>query len=462
LSKKERSTHRLILTTMFTLAEAAGQIRDRKLSSLELTRACLDRIAKLDPQLNAFITVTEDLAWQQARQADAEVASGHWRGPLHGIPIAFKDLIDVAGVKTTAGSNQFLNRVATEDAAIVKLLKAAGAVIVGKNNLQEFAFGGSGIISAFGPTRNPWDLSRISGGSSSGSAAAVAGGMCMAALGTDTAGSVRDPAALCNLIGYRPSAGVWSMDGIIPLRKSFDTVGLLTRTAEDARLMFDLLTRDSAHTELTPIDHVRAGVAREGFFDNLEPEVAKCIEEALRVIGSLVASISEVRIEVGAQWTNFDFEILEHHSQMLADSPQLYQTGTLTRLKACSAIPSAESQQAQRELAAKRIAGETIFNSVDVVLTPTCRVTAPKVSHLLALSDKDLRAYEVQKLLGNTAPFSLLFWPSVSMPCGFTDEGLPVGLQISVRPGADALALRVARDYQQATGSHKQTPAIVT
>ena len=206
---------------------------ERKLSSLELTRACLDRIAKLDSQLNAFITVTEELASQQASQADAEISSGHWRGPLHGIPVALKDLIDVAGVKTTAGSHQFRDRIATEDAAIVKQLRAAGAVIVGKNNLHEFAFGGSGMISAFGPTRNPWDITRISGGSSSGSAAAVASAMCLAALGTDTAGSVRDPAALCGLIGFRPSAGVRSIDGVVPLRKSFDTVGLLTRTAED-------------------------------------------------------------------------------------------------------------------------------------------------------------------------------------------------------------------------------------
>ncbi|HEX8801945.1 MAG TPA: amidase, partial [Terriglobales bacterium] len=296
---------------MLRLAEAASQIREHKLSSLELTRGCLAPIAKLDSQLNAFITVTEDLAFEQAGQADAEVASGHWRGPLHGIPIALKDLIDVAGIKTTAGSNQFRNRIATEDAAVVRQLKAAGAVIVGKNNLQEFAFGGSGMISAFGPTRNPWDLTRVSGGSSSGSAAAVAAGMCVAALGTDTAGSVRDPAALCGLVGYRPSAGVWKMDGIIPLRKSFDTIGLLTHTAEDAQLMFGALASDLAHAELTPIEQIRVGVARDGFFDDLEPDIAKCIDEALGIVRSFAASISEVTIEVGIKWTDFDVEILE-------------------------------------------------------------------------------------------------------------------------------------------------------
>jgi aspartyl-tRNA(Asn)/glutamyl-tRNA(Gln) amidotransferase subunit A len=445
---------------MLRLAEAALQIRERKLSSLEVTGACLARIAKLDSQLNAFITVTEHLALRQAGQADAELASGHWRGPLHGIPIALKDLIDVAGIKTKAGSNQFRDRIAPEDAAIVRRLKAAGAVIVGKNNLHEFAFGGSGMISAFGPTRNPWDLTRISGGSSSGSAAAVASGMCLAALGTDTAGSVRDPAALCGLVGYRPSTGVWSMDGVIPLRKSFDTVGLLTHTAEDAQLMFGALASGPAHAELRPIEQIRVGVARDGFFDNLEPDIARCIDEALGIVRSFAASISEVTIEVGIKWTDFDVEILEYHHQMLADSPELYQPGTLARLKACSRIPPAEFEQAQHELAAARSIAQKIFDLVDVVLTPTCLVAAPKVSDLQTMSDKDLRAYEVRNLLGNAAPFSLLFWPSVSVPCGFTREGLPVGLQISASPGADALVLQVARAFEQATDWHKRSPAI--
>jgi Asp-tRNA(Asn)/Glu-tRNA(Gln) amidotransferase A subunit family amidase len=446
---------------MLTLAETSAQIRERKLSSVELTRACLDRIAKLDPQLNAFITVTDDLALQQARQADAEISAGKLRGPLHGVPFALKDLIDVAGVKTTAGSNQFRGRVATEDAAIVKQLKAAGAVIIGKNNLHEFAYGGSGMISAFGPTRNPWDLTRISGGSSSGSAAAVASGLCLAALGTDTAGSVRDPAALCGLIGLRPSAGIWSMESVIPLRRSFDTVGLLTRTAVDAQLVFSALAGQVRQEKGgLAIDSLRVGVARKGFFDHLEANVAKCIDAALGVFQSLVASMSEVTIEVDVNWTDFDVEILEYHHQMLADTPELYQPGTLARLKTCSAISPEAFDHAQRGLAATRDEARKIFDTVDIVLTPTCLVAAPKVSDLQAMSDKDLRAYEVQKLLGNTAPLSLLFWPSVSVPCGFTSDGLPVGLQVSAQPGADVLALQVARAYEEATDWHKRVPKL--
>jgi Asp-tRNA(Asn)/Glu-tRNA(Gln) amidotransferase A subunit family amidase len=341
-------------------------------------------------------------------------------------------------------------------------LKAAGAVIIGKTNLHEFAYGGSGMISAYGPTRNPWDVTRISGGSSSGSAAAVAAGMCVAALGTDTAGSVRDPAALCNLVGLRPSAGVWSMDGVIPLRKSFDTVGLLTRTAEDAQLMFRALTDGAASSDpSTEMSRVRVGVARGGFFDKLDTDVAKCVEGALEAFRAFTASMREVEIEVGVKWTDFDVEILGYHHQMLANSPELYQRGTLARLKTCAAIPPEEFARAQHGLTATRKDAEKIFDSVDVILTPTCLVGAPKVSDLDSMSDADLRAYEVQKLLGNTAPFSLLFWPSVSVPCGFVSGGLPVGLQISTRPGADELALHVARAYEQASEWHKETPKLV-
>ena len=444
---------------MLSLAETAEQIRNRKLSSAELTRGCLDRIERLNPVLNAFITVTAELALEQAMQADAEIAAGKWRGPLHGIPIALKDLIDVAGVRTTAASNQFRNRIATQDADIVTRLKRAGAVIVGKTNLHEFAFGGSGMVSAFGPVRNPWDVTRITGGSSSGSAAAVVAGMCVAAIGTDTAGSVRDPAALCNVVGLRPSDGVWSMEGVIPLRKSFDTVGLMTQTVEDCCLMMQTL-RDSQHPEDSneSVKHVRAGIARKGFFDGVDPDVAKCVEEALSVMRSQVASVRDVQVDVRIPWTDFDVEILEYHHQMLAETPELYQPDTLARLRTCGAIPAAEFERAQRDLAAARNEANGIFELVDVVITPTCLVGAAKISELQEMDATKLRAYEVQKLLRNTAPFSLLFWPSVSVPCGFTGEGLPVGLQISAAPGADALALRLAHAYEQATEWHKRVP----
>ncbi len=226
---------------MYTLAEASILLHARRLSSVELTQHCLENIERLNPALNAYITVTADSALEQAKRADAELAAGNDRGPLHGIPIALKDLIDVAATRTTAASNQFRDHVPTEDAEIVIQLNHAGAVLLGKTNLHEFAFGGSGMVSAYGPARNPWDVTRITGGSSSGSAAAVAAGMCVAAIGTDTAGSVRTPAALCGIVGHRPSAGVLSLKGIIPLRPSFDTAGPMTRTVEDVRLLLHAL-----------------------------------------------------------------------------------------------------------------------------------------------------------------------------------------------------------------------------
>src|SRR5271165_1998797 len=210
---------------MLTLTEAGNQIRTRRLSPVELTRECLTRTGRLNPVLNAFITVTGELALEQARLAEGEVMAGNYCGPLHGIPIGLKDLFDTAGIRTTAASNQFRDRVPAEDAELVRQLKQAGAVILGKLNLHEFAFGVSGIVSAFGPVRNPWNTERITGGSSSGSAAAVAAEMCVAAIGTDTAGSVRCPAALCGIVGHRPSAGLLSAKGIIPLSLSNPALG---------------------------------------------------------------------------------------------------------------------------------------------------------------------------------------------------------------------------------------------
>src|ERR1035441_3744878 len=317
---------------MLTLTEAAQQIRSRQLSPVELARACLARIERLNPTLNAFITITADLALEQARQAEAEVMAGHWRGPLHGIPIGLKDLLDTAGVRTTAARNQFRNRIPSEDAALVRQLKQAGAVMVGKLNLHEFAFGVSGIVSAFGPVKNPWDLERITGGSSSGSAAAVAAGLCIAAIGTDTAGSIRCPSALCGTVGHRPSAGLLSCKGVVPLATSFDTVGPMTRTVRDAALLLGALvaeTGSSVPNDWAALDDsvagLRVGVPRKGFYDDLQPEVAACVEGALAVIQTLVARVREVELEAGGHRGIFNAEIYEYHEVMVTKTPQLYQ-----------------------------------------------------------------------------------------------------------------------------------------
>ena len=451
---------------MLTLTEAAQQIRSRQLSPVELARACLARIERLNPTLNAFITITADLALEQARQAEAEVMAGHWRGPLHGIPIGLKDLLDTAGVRITAASNQFRDRVPAEDAELVRQLKQAGAVLVGKLNLHEFAFGVSGIVSAFGPVKNPWGLERITGGSSSGSAAAVAAGLCIAAIGTDTAGSIRCPSALCGTVGLRPSAGLLSCKGVVPLSTSFDTVGPMTRTVRDAALLLGALvaeTGSSVPNDWAALDDsvagLRVGVPRKGFYDDLQPEVAACVEEALAVIETLVAHVADVELEAGGHRTIFNAEIYEYHEAMVTKTPELYQPQTLPRILKCAGISASDYIRDWRSLAGERNKAEELFQHVDAVITPTVPVAAPRISELEALGINALRPFETKYLLRNTSPFSVLFWPSVSVPCGFQREGLPVGLQISGKPGADATVLRLAHAYEQATEWHKRVPS---
>ena len=442
---------------MLTLTEASEQIRTRRISPLELTRECLSRIERLNPLLNAFITVTGDLALEEARQAEAEVTAGNWRGPLHGIPIGLKDLLDVSGVRTTAASNQFCNRIATDDAKLVKLLKHSGAVILGKLNLHEFAFGMSGIVSAFGPARNPWDTGRITGGSSSGSAAAVAAGLCVASIGSDTAGSIRCPAALCGIVGHRPSAGLLSADGMIPLAPTFDTAGPMTQNVRDAAVLLGILSGAPMPKMDEPdasVSTLRIGVPRRGFFDDLQAEVQSCLEEALAVVRKLVAEVRDVPLAVASRRTVFNAEIYEYHEKMATETPQLYQPATLSRVEKCAGISATDYIRARRELHQQRRAAEAVFERVDLLITPTTPVIAPEISQLMPLGER-LRDFETKYLLRNTTPFSYLYWPSTSVPCGFTAEGLPVGMQISGRPGQDAAVLRLAYAYEQATEWHK-------
>src|SRR5579864_812934 len=255
-----------------TIAQASEQIRRGDVSPVDLVHECLEAIERLNPSLNAFITVTAETALAESKKAEREIHSGHWRGPLHGIPIGLKDLIDTAGVRTTAASAVFRDRVPTEDAEVVKKLKAAGAVFIGKQNLHEFAYGGSSLISHFGPARNPVNADFIAGGSSSGSAAGVATGMCFAAIGTDTAGSIREPAALCGVVGLKPTYGLVSTRGIIPLSVSLDHAGPITRSVEDAAIVLDAIVdkpgkfRESLSPELS---RFTVGIPRKYFFENL-------------------------------------------------------------------------------------------------------------------------------------------------------------------------------------------------
>ena len=445
-----------------TIVELAPRLRRKESSPVELTRTCLDRIERLNPALNAFITVTAESALAEARAAEVEIAQGQWRGPLHGIPVALKDLIDTAGTRTTAASGLYQNRIPTEDAEVVQRLRRAGAVILGKNNLHEFAYGGSSLVSFFGDVHNPWNTGHIAGGSSGGSAAAVAAGLCYAAIGTDTAGSIREPAALCGCVGIKPTYGRVSARGVIPLSWSLDHVGPLAATVGDAAAVLQAIAGydplDVYSADVPVADYVsglgettkslRVGVPRAHFFDELDDEVRRAVEQALAVIATLVANVRDVQIEVSADRTVQAAESFAFHADTVARSPELYQPETLRRIRSGADISAAEYIHRRRELDQERRRAHEFFAEVDLLVTPTMPIPAPAIADL----KKDpaaLRPAELA-LLRNTRPFNVWGLPAISVPCGFTNIGLPIGLQIAGPHWREDLVLRLAQAYEQA------------
>jgi len=458
------------MPTLETIIELAPRLRRREISPVELTRACLDRIEKLNPALNAFITVTAESALVEARTAEIEISRGEWRGPLQGIPIAIKDLIDTAGTRTTAASRLYQNRIPTEDAEVVRRLRRAGAVIVGKNNLHEFAYGGSSLVSFFGDVHNPRNTAHIAGGSSGGSAAAVAAGLCYAAFGTDTAGSIREPAALCGCVGIKPTYGRVSARGVIPLSWSLDHVGPLTATVGDAAVVLQAIAGydplDVCCADVAVADYVsglgdaigklRVGVPRAHFFHELDDEVCAAVEQALAVIGALVAEVRDVQIEVSSDRTVQAAESFAYHAEHVARTPELYQPETLRRIRSGANISAAEYIRRRRELEQERRRAHDFFADVDLLVTPTMPIPAPAIADM----KKDpaaLRPAELA-LLRNTRPFNVWGLPAVSVPCGFTKTGLPIGLQIAGPHWREDLVLRLAHAYEQATEWHKRRP----
>jgi Asp-tRNA(Asn)/Glu-tRNA(Gln) amidotransferase A subunit family amidase len=420
---------------VISLEALAAAYRARRVSPVEATRACLERIARLDTALNAFITVTADRALDDARTAEIEIGAGRDRGPLHGVPIALKDLIDTAGIATTGASALFAERVPDADAEVVRRLRAAGAVLLGKLNLHELAYGGSGVISAYGPVRNPRNPAHITGGSSSGSAAAVAAGLCYAALGTDTAGSIRLPAALCGVVGMKPSHGLVSADGVLPLAPSYDCVGPMTRTVRDAALVLDVLAGTGAADGGRP----RIGVARAHFFADLDAEVAAAVEAALDPLARLGAGLRDVSLPVDDDRALFHAEVWAFHHRFVAGSPERYQPETLRRIRAGASVTAAQAAAAARVLERTRRDVAQLFADVDLIVTPTAPALAPSFAELEARPD-ELRAHEL-RLLRNTRPFNILGLPTLTLPCGRARSGLPIGLSIAGPAGADASVL---------------------
>jgi aspartyl-tRNA(Asn)/glutamyl-tRNA(Gln) amidotransferase subunit A len=456
-------------TTWLSLNEASRLIQDRKISPVELTQACLKRIERLNPKLNAFITVTAESALAQAREAETEIQHGHWRGPLHGIPLALKDLFDTAGVKTTAASALFKDRVPTQDAEIVRRLKASGAVLLGKLNMHEFAYGGSSVITYYGPVHNPWSLDHEAGGSSSGSA--MAAGLCYGSVGSDTGGSIRQPSAYCGTVGFKPTYGRVSTRGVIPLSWLYDHVGPMTRTVGDAAAMLQVLAgfdpQDANSTDMPVPNYsaalrqngqLRIGVPRAYFYEGLHPEIESAMNAALAVIGKLAAGVRDIEMPASNDTTILRAEAYAYHAENVKKSPELYQPETLKRIRAGEDVTVATYIQARRQVEQYRHNIRKLFETVDLLVTPTTPVPPFTISELLADMD-NLRTKEILTLR-NTRPFNILGLPTISVPCGFTRAGLPIGLQISGAPWAEANVLRLAQAYEQQTDWHMKRPKL--
>ena len=463
------------------ISELSELIRTRKVSPVEVTRATLQRIEKLNPILNAYITVTPEQAMKSAQDAEKEIQQSKWRGPLHGVPVALKDLFDTAGVRTTAASALFKDRVPEQDAEVVRKLKAAGAVLLGKLNMHEFAYGGSSTVSYFGAVHNPWELSHVAGGSSGGSAAAMAAGLCFGALGSDTGGSIRQPAAYCGIVGLKPTYGLVSTRGAIPLSWSLDHAGPMTRTVADAAIMLqaiagydqqEITSRQMNVPNYTAAlrlktSSLRLGIPHEFFFASLDPEIEAATNEALSVLGKLTASVKQVTavpVNNITDRTVIAAEAYAYHAEFAAKTPEGYQRPTLASILAGAEIRTLDYIMAHRELARLRQGIRRAFESVDAIVTPTSPIAPPAISALDAAYNNPAVPADVSDIrrltLRNTSPFDKYGLPTISVPCGFTRAGLPIGLQISGPHGGEAVVLQLAHAYEQATEWHKKHPAI--
>jgi aspartyl-tRNA(Asn)/glutamyl-tRNA(Gln) amidotransferase subunit A len=452
------------LTTL-SLIEASALIRSRKASPVELTNACLTQIERLNPALNAFITVTRDPALTRARSAESEITRGKWRGPLHGIPIALKDIVDTKDVRTTAASAVFKDRVPAEDAEVVRRLTEAGAVIVGKLNLHEFAYGGTSITSHFGAVHNPWRPDYIAGGSSGGSAAAVAAGLCFGALGTDTGGSIRLPAAHCGIVGLKATYGRVSTRGVLPLAWSLDHVGPMSRTVADAAAMLQVIAgydpKEPTSIERPVPDYARAlgqrvatarlGVAPE-YVASVDPEIQSAFESAVTVLRTLTAGVQNVAFSANSddRTTIRAAEAFAYHAVRIGSTPDLYQPEVLARIRSGADVSASAYIEARRRMERLRREGHAAFETVDVLVTPTVPVLPTPIAATSADDGPRIR---------NVAPFNLAGFPAISVPCGFSRSGLPIGLQLVAPSWHEELLLALAAAYENATTWHTRRPS---
>jgi aspartyl-tRNA(Asn)/glutamyl-tRNA(Gln) amidotransferase subunit A len=418
-----------------TIEDALAAQRDGRVTSVQLTRTCLETIARLNPSLNAFITVTADEALEGAHRADDARTRGDWLGPLHGIPVSLKDLVDQRGVPTTAGSRVLDGTPAAADAPVTASLRRAGAVLVGKCNLHEFAFGTTSDESAFGAVRHPLDSNRSAGGSSGGSAVAVATGMSLASIGTDTGGSIRIPAAACGIVGLKAGAGEIACDGVVPLSRSLDHVGPLTRTVGDAAVMFAVLTGTPpvAASGATPIATLRLGVPESFLRDRVHPQVRRRFDEACARLAAAGAAIDavqlpELELAAPAYLAIVLAEAAAWHSAKLNRSAERYCPGVRIRLEAGRYVLAEDyvRGQAVRERLTRAV--DAMLSSCDALLLPALAVTAVPVgvTTVTVAREEPVRA----AMLRLTQPFNMSGHPAIAIPCDRAADGFPCGVQL--------------------------------
>ena len=459
--------------TRLSLVDAAALLRRKAVSPVELTQACLARIERLNPAVKAFITVTADPALKQASVAESEILRGRWRGPLHGMPLALKDLIDTEGIRTTAASAVFKDRVPKDDAEVVRRLKVTGAVLLGKLNMHEFAYGGTSVPSYYGAVHNPWNPGRIAGGSSGGSGAAVAAGLCFGALGSDTAASIRHPAAYCGVVGLKPTYGRVSTRGVIPLSWSLDHIGPLCRSAADAALVLEAIagydplepssvnrpTERYARAMHAKTAALRIGVVRRPYFDMLDPDIEAAVNAAIGVVAKITAGVREVELpDSNLLLTIASAEAYTFHAPYFSKTPELYQPMTRQRLQQAAAVSVPAYVAARREMDRLRHQADSAFATVDLLLTPTTVISPITIE--AGSSDPPLPPEGVPLEFRNTQAFDVLGLPAISVPCGFTRDGMPIGLQIAGPRFGESRILALAHAYERITDWHIRRPPI--
>lgn len=457
---------------VLTITEAAGLLARGKISPVELTQAFLRRIEDLNRALNCFITLTTEAALQSARQAEAEIRGGDYRGTLHGIPLTLKDLYETRGVRTTAGSKFFADNVPSTDAVVVERLGIAGATLLGKLNMHEIALGVTNNNPHFGACHNPWNLDCTPGGSSGGSAAALAAGLCLGSLGSDTGGSIRIPASLCGVVGLKPTYGRVSLRGVIPLSWSLDHAGPMARRVKDAAVLLQAIAGydplDPVSVDVQVPDYLaeidqgvrgwRIALANDGFLKRADPEVLEAVYAAAQVFTRLGAEVTPTGLPNGrdAALNNgliVTSEAAAFHRQRLAERPEDFGADVRQRLQTGAAYTSTEYVLARRTQAELRRLYELFFNDYDVLLMPTTPIPAPSLDGPDAVE-------QARTLTRFTAPLNLTGLPALSLPCGFSRDGLPIGLQIVARPWAEAALLRAGQAYETATEWHLRRPEL--